>query len=124
MRAFVWAVTMVLIGIVCGETAIAQTTAFTYQGKLTDGGSPAAGSYQMEFKLFNAASGGTQLGATIADVPVTATAGVFTTQLDFGASPFAGGGTWLEIGVRHNSAEAYTAGWTEDQRVSAIPHFA
>ena len=64
----------------------AQTTAFTYQGRLTDGGSPANGSYILQFKLFDAVLGGTQIGATISDVSVTAANGVFSTTLDFGAA--------------------------------------
>ena len=28
-----------------------QTTAFNYQGRLTDAGTPAAGAFQMQFKL-------------------------------------------------------------------------
>ena len=32
-------------------------TAFTYQGRLTDGGSPADGEYDFRFRLYDAASG-------------------------------------------------------------------
>jgi hypothetical protein len=42
------------------DTALAQNSTFTYQGRLTDGGAPANGTYELEFKLFDAASGGTQ----------------------------------------------------------------
>ena len=35
----------------------AQTTQFTYQGKLTDTGNPATAVYQMQFSLFDAAAG-------------------------------------------------------------------
>jgi hypothetical protein len=31
-------------------------TAFTYQGRLTDGGTPANGTYDLRFRLFNAPS--------------------------------------------------------------------
>jgi hypothetical protein len=106
LKAFLYAT--VLSWVVLSNGVVAQTTTFTYQGKLTDNGSPATGSYQMEFKLFNAVSGGSQLGGTLADIPVTAAGGVFAVQLDFGASPFTGAGTWLEIGVRHNSGEVYS----------------
>lgn len=41
----------------------AQTTEFTYQGKLTDGGTPTS-VYDFEFRLFDAATLGTQLGTT------------------------------------------------------------
>ena len=42
--------------------AWAQTTAFTYQGRLTTGGNPANGSYDFQFKLFDALSDGAQIG--------------------------------------------------------------
>src|SRR6185369_16358988 len=51
----------------------AQTTSFTYQGRLSDGGLPANGVYDLQFKLFDAASGGAQQGGTVLrdDVSVT-----------------------------------------------------
>lgn len=36
--------------------AQAQTTAFTYQGRLDDGAGPANGSYDLTFALFSASS--------------------------------------------------------------------
>ncbi len=33
------------------QTALSQGTAFTYQGKLTDGGIPANNTYDLQFKL-------------------------------------------------------------------------
>jgi hypothetical protein len=86
----------------------AQTTVFNYQGRLTDGGNPANGAFQMEFKLFDSLSGGSQIGGTISDVSVTASNGVFSTKLDFGANALSGANRWLEIAVRHNSGESYT----------------
>ena len=67
--------------------ARAQTTAFTYQGKLSNNGSPAAGQYDFQFKLFDTAAvgTGTQQGTTQTLTNVTVAAGVFTVQLDFGA---------------------------------------
>ncbi len=47
--------------------AAAQTTSFTYQGRLADGGQGATGTYQFTFKLFDAATGGNQIGAAISD---------------------------------------------------------
>jgi hypothetical protein len=44
--------------------ANAQTTSFTYQGKLTDGGTPANGSHDLQFALWDGAAGGTQIGMT------------------------------------------------------------
>ena len=41
----------------------AQGTAFTYQGQLDDGGSPANGVYDLEFSLYDALSGGNPSGS-------------------------------------------------------------
>ena len=38
--------------------APAQTTAFTYQGQLTEAGTPANGSYDLQFKLFDSGTVG------------------------------------------------------------------
>jgi hypothetical protein len=84
-----------------------QTTAFNYQGRLTDGGNPANGSFQMQFKLFDAVAAGSQIGSTISDVAVMATNGTFSAKLDFGAAAFGGANRWLEIAVRRNSSESY-----------------
>lgn len=79
----------------------AQTAAFTYQGRLTDGMMAANGTYEMQFRLFDAESAGTQVGSTITNNSVSVANGVFTVTLDFGSSPFAAGtNRWLEIGVR------------------------
>lgn len=88
-------------------STFAQTTAFKYQGSLTDTGSSANGSFQMRFRLFDAVSGGTQIGTTLTDVPATATNGLFTVTLDFGSAALSGANRWLEISVRRNSGESY-----------------
>lgn len=47
-------------------SAIAQSPAFTYQGRLDSGGSPASGIYDLRFTLYDEAGGGVQRGAEIA----------------------------------------------------------
>ncbi len=76
-------------------------TGFTYQGKLTDGGVPANGQYEFEFKLYDALSGGSQVGGTLTIAPggLHVTNGLFTVQLDFG-DVFDGTALYLEVGVR------------------------
>jgi hypothetical protein len=82
-------------------------TAFTYQGRLTDEGSPADGEYDFEFKLFDDTS--TQVGSTITVEDKTVTDGLFTVELDFGEWAFAGEARYLEIGVRPgDSGEVFT----------------
>jgi len=85
------------------------STSFTYQGHLTDSGSPANGTYDFEFKLYDAVSGGTQVGSTVTKGDVVVFEGLFGVQLDFGSSAFTGDARWLEIGVRPGSSiGAYT----------------
>ncbi len=75
-------------------------SAFTYQGSLAQSGTPVTGSYEMLFKLFDAETGGTQMGATINRPSVSVGAGVFTETLDFGSSWFLGPARWIEVSVR------------------------
>jgi hypothetical protein len=90
------------------STAFAQGTAFTYQGQLVSGGSPANGLYDFEFTLSNAPAGGSPLGGPVSRPAVGVTNGLFTTTLDFGAV-FAGGPAWLAINVRSNGTGGFTA---------------
>ncbi|RLC62650.1 MAG: hypothetical protein DRI80_05880 [Chloroflexota bacterium] len=83
-------------------------TAFTYQGRLTDGGSPANGHYDFKFQLYDAASDGNPVGSTVAQEDVAVSEGLFTVQLDFGTDAFTGEARWLEIGVRPGSGGTYT----------------
>ena len=84
-------------------------TAFSYQGRLVDNGSPANGPYDFQFTLFDASIGGTQVGGivTLGDVPVST--GLFNLKLDFGSLAFGGGARYLQIEVRPGaSGGAYT----------------
>ena len=117
LRVFV---VLSLFGILC-ISVTAQTTAFTYQGSLKDGANAANGSFQMQFKLFDAVSAGTQIGSTIADVPVTVTQGTFSVQLDFGSNALNGANRWLEIAVRHNSGEGYST-LSPRQQIGSSPY--
>ena len=84
-------------------------TAFTYQGQLSDAGLPATGAYDLQFKLFDAATAGAQVGSTVLKGDVAVSGGQFVVNLDFGATPFAGQSRFLEIGVRPGaSSGAYT----------------
>jgi hypothetical protein len=103
------------------QTSFSQPTGFNYQGKLTEGGSAANGAFQMQFKLFDAPAGGNQIGATLADVSVTASNGIFSTKLDFGANALNGANRWLEIAIRHNSGESYTT-LTPREQIASSPY--
>jgi trimeric autotransporter adhesin len=80
--------------------AQALTSTFTYQGELKASGSPANASFDMEFRLFNAQSGGSQIGSLVSQNAVAVTNGLFNVPLSFGASQFAGERQWLEIRMK------------------------
>jgi hypothetical protein len=101
----------------------AQTAAFTYQGSLTDGVTPASGTYQMQFSLFDALSGGSRIGSTFTNNSVTVASGVFTVQLDFTpASPFASGADrWLQIAVKKASDPGFIT-LSPRQQITSSPY--
>jgi hypothetical protein len=102
--------TLLMLVLLAASNAMAQTTQFTYQGKLTDNGNAANGQYDFLFKLFDTAIVGTgaQLGSTVNPPPVTVTEGIFTVQLDFGVSVFPGAARFLEIAVKQTSGSTFT----------------
>ncbi len=99
---------LTLIACLFAVGASAQTTAFTYQGRLTDGSSPANGSYDLQFSVFDAPANGIQHGVTITNPAVAVSNGLFTVSLNFGAGIFTGPDRWLLIGVRTNGNGAFT----------------
>src|SRR5438128_7627369 len=56
---------------------------FTYQGRLAVSSSPANGQYDLQFTLFDALSGGNQVGSPVTVISQTVNDGLFTVQLDF-----------------------------------------
>ena len=84
----------------CRTVAQGQTSGFTYQGRLTDGGTAANGNYDLQFALWNSLSGGAQVGSTQTLNTVAVSNGVFTVTLDFGANAFPGASRFLEISAR------------------------
>lgn len=89
-------------------SAFAQTTAFNFQGRMNDGTSPANGRYDLQFKLFDAITAGSQVGSTVDKPNTMLVNGVFSAPLDFGATAFSPGNRFLEISVRpFNSPNAH-----------------
>jgi hypothetical protein len=84
-------------------------TAITYQGRLADGGVAANGSYDFQFTLYNAETGGAQVGSLVPRDDVLVSEGYFTVQLDFGVGAFGSEARWLEVAVRPGtSTGSYT----------------
>jgi hypothetical protein len=100
---------VVLLG--SGQTYLSAApmgTAFTYQGRFTDGSSPANGSFDFQFSLFDAATAGSQVGSTVTRTALSVSDGYFTTTLDFGSGAFTGNARWLQIAVRPAGQGSYT----------------
>ena len=100
--------------------AAAQGTAFTYQGRLSNGTNAVTGSYDLTFALFSVSSGGSAVAGPVTNSPTAVTNGLFTVTLDFGAN-FPGAGRWLEIGVRTNGGGAFT-NLSPRQQITAAPY--
>jgi len=84
------------------------STEFTFQGHLTDGESPATGTYDFRFRLYNALEAGGQVGMTLVRENVYVSAGYFSVALDFG-DVFRRTALWVQISVRPgDSSGEYT----------------
>ncbi len=103
-------------------TPVPVGTAFTYQGELLQGGSPANGKFDFRFRLFDAATGGSQVGPTVTKNDVQVTNGRFTVMLDFGANAFTGNARWLEIEVRPGGSSGSYTRLSPRQSISPVPY--
>src|SRR5262245_27021364 len=97
MKNALWS--MAGVALLAGAAA-AQSTALTYQGRLRNGGAPANGLHDFRFRLFDAATGGAQIGATLCVDNLLVTDGLFTAAIDFGQQFATTGQRYLEVEVR------------------------
>ncbi len=105
VRPFVLAMALAMSSFASAQVPISAE--FTYQGELRVAGSPANANFDMEFRLYNAFSGGSQIGSAVTSLGVAVSNGLFTTQLDFGAAQFAGDAQWLEIRIKPSGSGAF-----------------
>jgi hypothetical protein len=112
----------VAFGVAGASPASAQAgTAFTFQGRLTDGGSPASGAYDFQLVLYDAPVGGAQQGPIVVRDDVTVTNGLFTVSLDFG-EVFAGAARYLEVAVRPGASPGAFTPVGPRQELAPAPH--
>ncbi len=99
-----WLATIFLLAAAIPLAAEPLGTEFTYQGQLKSDGVPADGDYDFVFRLFDAETGGVQIGGDVTVPDWTVTDGLFTLQLDFGTGAFGSNARWLEIDVRESGS--------------------
>jgi hypothetical protein len=109
------------------STLRAQTTAFTYQGRLQSGSAPANGPHDFRFMLFAASDGGLIAGP-VTNAAVLVSNGLFQVTLDFQSSlvalttgGFTGEDRWLDIAVRPAGGGVFTP-LTPRQRITPAPY--
>ena len=114
-----------LVALLCGLAGVAplhaQSTAFTYQGRLAANGSPANGFFDVRCSLFGAGTGGSTIGGPLTNSAVAVTNGLFTVSLNFGASVFTGADRWLDIAVRPAGGGTFTP-LNPRQPITATPY--
>jgi hypothetical protein len=91
--------------------ALGQSTGFTYQGRLEDGGAPATGAFDVRFTLFDVAAGGGAISTVVCAEDVPVVNGQFAVVVPL-TTPV--GDAYLEVQVRAGAAGtcADAAGFT------------
>jgi hypothetical protein len=99
VRPLILALALASAGLVpIAAHAAPQLPDFTYQGRLTQNGAPANGSFDLQFQLFDEAQGGNQVGATLLEPDFPVSDGLFTVALAFPGA-FTGNQMWLQVSV-------------------------
>ncbi len=99
---------------------VATGSSFTYQGRLVKSGQPVNGICALNLSLWDAASSGGLLNVNaLPSVPITN--GLFTVQIDFGASPFIGEARWIETAVQCPADAGYVP-LSPRTRLTAAPY--
>src|SRR4051812_34801662 len=102
MRSSALAILVVVWVLIFLSTVCAQTTEISYQGQLKSATVLANDNFDFEFVLYDAASGGSQVGPTLGRSGIAVTNGIFSVTLDFGSN-FPGAPRYIEIHVRQTS---------------------
>ena len=109
-------------------TVVVAADPISYQGRLSDSGSPASGSYDFQFTLRDAASAGNALGEAI-KMTLSVQSGVFSASLPWSPSLFPGSARWIEVRVRSTPLSGSAVSETEApyavlerQRIQTTPY--
>ncbi len=97
-------------------------TAFTYQGVLDDGGTPANGLFDFEAEVFGSEFGVGLIAGPVALGNVAVADGLFTVSLDFGSGVFTGAERWLELAVRPGGGVAAFTTLSPRTELAPVPY--
>jgi hypothetical protein len=103
------------------NSAYAQSTAFTYNGRLNNNGAPVSGPHDMRFTLHSLPAGVNVVGGPLLVSMVDVVNGLFTVRIEFLENVFTGPARWLEVEVRPAGAAAFTT-LTPRQEVTSSPY--
>ncbi|MCF6299786.1 MAG: hypothetical protein L3J52_01475 [Proteobacteria bacterium] len=96
---------------------------FNYQGELVDVGSPANGNYDFSFRLFDALSGGSQVGENEIKGNRSVIKGLFSIEdVDFGDTAYSGDELWLSVTVRETGDPGSETTLSPRQKINAVPY--
>ncbi|MCB0185371.1 MAG: hypothetical protein KDE31_13960, partial [Caldilineaceae bacterium] len=111
---------------VVSSTIVQAGPGFTFQGQLQDNGRPVNGSCDVRAGLWDAASGGSQIGNMQTVAAVVVSEGRFTITLnansEFGGEAFTGQARWLQIAVRCPAGSGSYFTLQPRQPVTATPY--
>ena len=111
---------LILCLCVLGHAAFAQSTEFTYQGRLLDSALPPTANYDFQFSLWDSLVNGTQVGTTQTLKGVSVSNGIFTVKLNFGPA-FSGPPRFLQMAVSPAGSGSYTT-LTPRQAITSSPY--
>lgn len=115
----------ILMGPCCAlgtASAAPLGTAITYQGALRLDGSLVNDTADFQFRLFDAATGGTAVSSVVPVNSVDVVEGLFTVSIDFGSSAFNGDARWMEILVRSPAGSGAFTTLNPRQALTAAPY--
>lgn len=96
---------------------------FAYQGQLMESNASANGQYDFRFRLYDAQTGGQQIGPDQPADALTVANGQFVATPAFGTDAFTGEPRWLEIAVKPLNADPSTyMTLTPRQQIVAVPY--
>src|SRR5688500_13155766 len=107
-KTAVIAMSAIFAALILSQAIGAQTTLFSFEAQLPNDVTPATGTFEMEFRLFDASAAGNQIGATNLVGAVDVKVREFTVWLDFGSASFPGADRYIEMSYRRTANQPFT----------------